>query len=156
MNNGIWHDIIANQVLWACLVAWGVAQGLKVFVVLIRDRYLDLKYLVRSGGMPSSHTALVCALATAVAMVAGFDSVAFAVAVVVALIVVYDATGVRRSVGRQSVVLNRIVKELMERRPRGEVEYNIRVLLGHTPYQVFAGALLGIFVGWLWIVLFML
>ena len=101
--------------------------------------------------MPSSHTALVCALAAAVAMIQGFDSVAFGITAILAMVVMYDAAGVRQAVSRQSVVLNRIVKELLDKRPRDEVERDLREFIGHTPFQVIGGAALGIFIAWLWI-----
>jgi acid phosphatase family membrane protein YuiD len=145
------YELITNKVLVIPICVWAISQLLKVFIVLTRERQLDLWFLVRSGGMPSSHTALVCALATAVAMLQGFGSVAFAVAAILAMVVMYDAAGVRQAVGRQSVVLNRIVKEIVYKRPRGEVERNLREFVGHTPFQVIAGAALGIFVTWLWI-----
>ncbi len=101
--------------------------------------------------MPSSHTALVCALAAAVAMTLSFNSILFAVTVILAIVVMYDAAGVRQAVSQQSVILNRIVKELLEKRPRDEVERDLREFIGHTPFQVIAGAVLGIFVAWLWL-----
>ena len=101
--------------------------------------------------MPSSHTALVCALAAAVGMMQGFNSVAFAITAILASVVMYDATGVRQAVSQQSIILNRIVKELVDKRPRGEVERDLRKFIGHTPCQVIAGAVLGIFVAWLWL-----
>ena len=128
-----------------------VAQLLKVFVILVRKKRLDLRYFVTSGGMPSAHSAIVCALATAVAMTQGVGSVAFGIAVVLALIVTYDAAGVRQSVSQQSVVLNRIVRELRFKRPIAEVERDLREFIGHTPFQVIVGAALGILVAWLWL-----
>ena len=101
--------------------------------------------------MPSSHTALVCALAMTVGMMQGFNSVAFAIAAILAAVVMYDAAGVRQAVSRQSVILDRIVKELLAKRPRDEVERDLREFIGHTPFQVIAGASLGIFVAWLWL-----
>jgi len=103
--------------------------------------------------MPSSHTALVCALATAVVMIQGFGSVAFAIATILAMVVMYDAAGVRQTVGRQSKILNRIVKELREKRPRDEVERDLREFIGHTQFQVIAGAVLGILIAWVWLTL---
>jgi hypothetical protein len=122
-----------------------------MFVVLAREKRLDLWSLVKSGGMPSSHTALVCSLAAAVAMIQGFNSVAFGITAILAAVVMYDAAGVRQSVSRQSIILNRIVKELLEKRPRGEVERDLREFIGHTPFQVIAGAAVGILVAWLWL-----
>jgi len=131
--------------------AWAIAQLIKVFVVLARERRFDWWFLVRSGGMPSAHTALVCALATAVAMMLGFNSVAFAIAAILAMVVMYDAAGVRQAVGRQSRIINRIVKELREKRPRDEVERDLREFIGHTQFQVIAGAILGILIAWVWL-----
>lgn len=147
------YDIITNLALVIPVSAWAIAQLIKVFVVLARERRFDWWFLVRSGGMPSAHTALVCALATTVAMMQGFNSVAFAIAAILAMVVMYDAAGVRQAVGRQSKILNRIVKELREKRPRDEVERDLREFIGHTQYQVIAGAVLGILVAWVWLIL---
>jgi len=147
------YEIITNKVLVAPLCAWAVAQLLKVFITLVKDKRLDLRYLVISGGMPSAHSALVSALATSVAIVQGLGSVAFGITAILALVVMYDAAGIRQSVGLQSVVLNRIVKELRSRRPIAELERDLREFIGHTPFQVIAGAALGIIVAWLWIII---
>jgi len=101
--------------------------------------------------MPSAHTALVCALATAVAMIQGLNSVAFAITVILAMVVMYDAAGVRQAVGRQAKIINRIVKELREKRPRDEVERDLREFIGHTQFQVIAGAISGILIAWIWL-----
>ncbi|HCP60755.1 MAG TPA: acid phosphatase [Dehalococcoidia bacterium] len=140
-----------NKALVIPAGAWVVSQVLKVLVVLAREKRLELRFLVGSGGMPSSHTALVCSLATVVGMTQGFGSVVFAVVAILAMVVMYDAAGVRRAVGRQSTILNRIVKELLEKRPRDEVERHLREFIGHTPFQVIVGAALGIFIAWLWL-----
>ncbi len=145
------YEIITNKALVIPVSAWTVAQLIKLFVVLAREKRFDWWFLFRSGGMPSSHAALVCALAAAVAMMQGFDSVAFGITVILAIVVMYDAAGVRQAVSEQSTVLNRIVKELLEKRPRDEVERDLREFVGHTPFQVIAGAVLGIFVAWLWL-----
>lgn len=147
------YELITNKALAIPICVWAISQLLKVIIVLIRERQLDLWFLVRSGGMPSSHTALVCALATAVAMLQGFGSVAFAITAILALVVMYDAAGVRHTVGRLSVVLNRLVREIFYKRPRDEVERDLREFVGHTPFQVIAGAALGIFIAWLWVFL---
>jgi len=152
VSNGVFlYEIITNKALVIPASAWTIAQLLKLFVVLAREKRMDWWFLFKSGGMPSSHTALVCALAATVAMMQGFGSVVFGVAAILAMVVMYDAAGVRRAVSRQSIILNRIVKELLEKRPRGEVERDLREFIGHTPFQVFAGAALGIFIAWLWL-----
>jgi len=146
-------DIFTNKALIASLLAWAVAQLLKVMVTLAREKRLDLHLLVASGGMPSSHSALVSALAAAVAMVSGLGSAAFAIATILALVVIYDSAGVRQSVGQQAVVLNRIIEELRFRRPIAELERDLRELIGHTSFQVIVGSISGILVAWLWVTL---
>ena len=145
------YEIITNEVLVIPIAAWAIAQLVKVFVTLAGEKRLDLWFLLRSGGMPSSHTALVCALATAVAITNGLNSITFAITAILAMVVMYDAAGVRQAVSQQSTILNRIVKELWDKRPRAEVERDLREFIGHTPFQVIAGAALGIFVAWLWL-----
>jgi hypothetical protein len=145
------YEIITNKVLVIAISAWVAAQLIKVFFGLAREKRLDLRYFVAGGGMPSAHSSTVSALATAAAMTQGLSSVAFAITAVLAVVVMYDAAGVRRAVSRQSVILNRIVKELVEKRPRGAVERDLRQFIGHTPFQVIAGAALGIFIAWLWL-----
>ena len=145
------YEIIANKVLVISACAWAAAQLLKVFVSLVRERRLDLRSFVSSGGMPSSHSAMVSALATAVAITQGLDSAAFGIAAILALIVMYDAAGVRQSVDKQSMVLNRIIEDFRVGGPRGEVERDLREFIGHTPFQVIAGGILGILIAWLWL-----
>ncbi len=145
------YEIITNKVLLISISAWAIAQLVKVFFGLAREKHLDLRYMVISGGMPSAHSSTVSALATAVAMMQGLSSVAFAIAAIVAMVVMYDAAGLRRAVSRQSIVLNRILRELRERRPRDEVERDLREFIGHTPFQVIVGAALGILTAWLWL-----
>jgi len=142
-----------SKVLLISVCAWAAAQLIKVFAVLIKEKRLDLRYFVTSGGMPSAHSSTVCALATAVALIQGFDSVAFGITAILAIVVMYDAAGVRRAVSRQSIILNRIVREIMVRRPRDEVEHDLRELIGHTPFQVIIGAILGVGIAWVWVVL---
>ena len=145
------YEIITNKVLIIPICSWAAAQLLKVLLVLIQKRQLDLRYLVISGGMPSAHSALVSALATSVALVQGIGSVAFGITAILALVVMYDSAGVRQSVGRQSVVLNRIMRELKLRRPITELERDLKEFVGHTSFQVIIGGLLGIFIALLWL-----
>ena len=144
-------EILTNKVLIIPICSWAIAQLLKVIVVLIRKRQLDLRYLVISGGMPSSHSAFVSALATSVALIEGLGSVAFGISAIIALVVMYDAAGVRQSVGKQSIVLNRIIRELRLRHTVTELERDLREFIGHTSFQVIVGGLLGIAISWLWI-----
>ena len=147
----IFYEIITNKVLVISVCAWASAQLIKVVIGLVREKRLHLHYLIGSGGMLSAHSSTVSALATAVAMTQGFNSAAFAITAVLAMVVMYDAAGVQRSVRRQSVLLNRIVKELWDRRPRGEVERDLREFIGHTPFQVVLASIVGILVAWLWL-----
>ena len=137
--------LLTNRILLAAVIAWLVAQVSKTVFELIQQRKLILSRLVSSGGMPSSHTALVTGLATATGRVMGVGSATFAIAVVLAGIVMYDAAGVRRAVSIQARILNQMIDEAFQGRPIAEKR--LRELIGHTPIQVFVGALLGIAIG---------
>lgn len=139
------HSVFDNQVLVAAFLAWALAQISKIIYELICQRRLILSRLVSSGGMPSSHSALVTGLATATGRELGVNSAVFAVAVVLASIVMYDAAGVRRAVSIQARILNQMIEEAFQGSPMAEKR--LRELIGHTPVQVFVGALLGIGVG---------
>lgn len=141
----IQNSLLDNRILLAAFLAWAVAQVSKTFIDLVQQRRLVLSRLVSSGGMPSSHSALVTGLATATGRVSGVGSATFAIAVVVASIVMYDAAGVRRAVSIQARILNQMIDELFEGKPLAEKR--LRELIGHTPIQVFVGALLGICIG---------
>ena len=145
------YEIITNKVLIIPICSWAIAQVLKVIVILIQKKQLDLRYLVISGGMPSSHSAVVSALATSVALSQGLGSVAFGISAILALVVMSDAAGVRQSVGQQSVALNRIIRELRLRRPITELERDLREFIGHTLFQVIVGGLLGIVIALSWL-----
>ncbi len=129
-------------ILQMSLVAWGIAQLLKTLLYAVQKKQLNLRRLVESGGMPSSHSALVSSLSTGVALRDGLNSTAFAVCVVFSLIVMYDAAGVRRAAGRQARILNQMVVDLYEHRELHPER--LKELIGHTPFEVFAGAILGI------------
>jgi acid phosphatase family membrane protein YuiD len=130
-----------------------VAQVTKFIIILLRKKQLEPQLLVGSGGMPSSHSAFVTALATSVALTEGLGSAAFGISAVLALVVIYDAAGVRRSVGQQSVILNRIIREFRDRRPVAELGHDLREFVGHTQLQVAIGSLLGIAIAWVWLML---
>ena len=135
----------ANHELWAAMSSWFIAQLIKTLIALRKDRKLNLGHLVASGGMPSSHSALVTGLATAVARVSGLNSSVFALAAVFAGVVMYDAAGVRLAVSRQARILNMMLEDVFHE--RGLREERLRELIGHTPIQVIAGAIIGIIVG---------
>ena len=144
-----------NKVLIISLCAWAVSQLAKIFVVLVKQRRLDFQTFV-NGGMPSSHSATVSALAVSVGIASGFNSVEFAIATILALVVMFDAASVRRWVGKQAIVLNRLAKEIKFRRPVTELEHDLREIVGHTPFQVIVGSLLGIIVAFLGAIVFKL
>jgi acid phosphatase family membrane protein YuiD len=134
--------VLTSKALWVPAAAWCIAQILKVIVESIKVRRLSFSYLITMGGMPSSHAALVCALATTVAIVYGVGSGIFAIAAFFAIVVMYDAAGVRQTVSTQSTMLNRIVEELFKGNP--EFQQRLKELIGHTKFEVAAGAVLGI------------
>ncbi|KAG7589258.1 hypothetical protein ISN44_As07g015570 [Arabidopsis suecica] len=136
-------SIFTNFPLISSLLAFTIAQFIKFFTSWYKERRWDLKRLVGSGGMPSSHSATVTALALAVGLQEGFGGSHFAIALVLTTIVMYDATGVRLHAGRQAEVLNQIVYELPAEHPLAESR-PLRELLGHTPPQVIAGGMLGL------------
>jgi uncharacterized protein len=142
MNDGGLFD---NRVLIAAIVAWLIAQVLKTLLELLSQKKLHLGRLVSSGGMPSSHSALVSGLATATGHEMGLGSAAFAIAFVLAVIVMYDAAGVRRAVSIQARILNQMIDEAFQGSPIAQER--LRELIGHTPIQVIAGGILGICVG---------
>ena len=131
--------------LLAPLVAWAIAQAAKVILTSVRQRRLNLRVLAETGGMPSSHAAIVMGMTTAVGKYAGVSSAPFAIALIFSFVVMYDAAGLRRAAGRQAAILNRLVEDLVHM--RGMQEQRLRELLGHTPVEVVVGALLGIGVG---------
>ena len=133
---------LQNDVLAISLLAGFTAQGLKLVLTFLQTGKLNFRVLVQAGGMPSSHSALVTALATGVGIKIGFDSVEFAIASIMAFIVMYDAAGVRQAAGKQARILNKMIEDLFTEKPQ-YAEKRLKELLGHTPVQVIAGAALG-------------
>jgi acid phosphatase family membrane protein YuiD len=148
MNIG---PLLQNHVLWTGMAAWFLAQALKVPMDLIRERRWNWALFFAAGGMPSSHSALVTSTALAVGLHIGFDTPLFAVGVALAMVVVYDATGVRRQAGMQAKKINILVEELLKGHPISE--QHLREVIGHTPLEALGGVLLGLVVAvglWLW------
>ncbi|MCA1031644.1 divergent PAP2 family protein [Bacillus timonensis] len=146
-------DLLTNFPLLAALAAIGFAQFVKVPIQFIVSRKLDWSLLTSTGGMPSSHSAAVTALATGVAIETGLDSPIFAVSTVFAIIVMFDATGVRRHAGEQATVLNQLVADfhkfveeakMWPKMNDQEKQKELKELLGHQPIEVFFGGLTGI------------
>jgi uncharacterized protein len=133
--------LLANRTLWIALLAWIIAQLWKFLARLLLERKFEPSMLWAPGGMPSAHSALVCALAISVGMNVGFNSPEFAVAMGVAMIVMYDAAGIRQAAGKHARLINLIVDELLSGYP--VTDERLREILGHTPLQVIVGGLLG-------------
>ncbi len=142
---GIFNQIIHNKCLMVPIILWCIVQILKFFIELIRNKKVDLKRLVGAGGMPSSHSAIVCSLASCIGKEYGFDSGLFAIALIFAFVVMYDACGVRRAAGKQASILNKILDT--PGMSTVEVQEKLIEALGHTPVQVFVGAFIGFVVG---------
>ncbi len=130
------------------IIAWIIAQLIKVIIEGWQNKKVDFKRLTGSGGMPSSHAAMAVALTSSLWKDFGPQEPVVAVASIFTLIVLYDATGVRRAAGEQAAVLNVIIVELKKHSRPLQVEERMKELIGHTPLQVLMGALLGFFVGY--------
>lgn len=139
--------IFSNKILWAAVISWAIAQALKIFTSLRQDRRIDWSKIMGPGGMPSSHSAFVTSLAVAIGLTEGWDSGMFAVSFVFAAVVMYDAAGVRRAAGRQARVLNQLMTIMLKEGHFPATK--LRELLGHTPFEVVMGALLGTAIAWL-------
>lgn len=133
-----------NRILFAGLLAWGIAQVVKVPIEYVRIRRWNWSLLFSAGGMPSSHSALMASLAHATGLYTGFDSPLFALAVGIAMIVIYDATGIRRQAGKHARLINAMINDLASGHPLKEEQ--LREVLGHTPIQAFAGLIFGLIV----------
>ncbi|AFY33096.1 divergent PAP2 family protein [Calothrix sp. PCC 7507] len=141
-------DILDNRVLLVALVTCLIAQALKLVIELVKNRKLNVRVLVTTGGMPSAHSALVTSLAAGVGQTLGWASPDFALATVFAIIVMYDAAGVRQAAGKQARILNQMIDELFDEKHEFSQD-RLKELLGHTPVQVIAGSVLGITISWL-------
>lgn len=142
---GVVLEIFGNRIIQAAALAWAIAQGLKVLLTLMISKKFDSTRVFGSGGMPSSHSAMTCAMMMMVGFTEGFSSSVFALAFCFSGVVMYDAAGVRRSTGKNAAVLNRLIDRLANDGTFDEE--HLKELVGHTPVQVLAGALLGVLVG---------
>ena len=138
---------VQNPVLVAAIMGWFVAQVIKTGIHLLITKEFVWERMVGSGGMPSSHSATVCALATATGIQYGSSSFAFAIAVIMAIIVMHDAMGVRRETGIQARVLNEMMTLFKEMGTNMSMEDKLKEFVGHTPIQVLIGAILGVITG---------
>jgi uncharacterized protein len=142
-------ELLANRVLLGAITAWSLAQIIKIPLHYVLHRRWEWALILSSGGMPSSHSALVTGVTFGIGLQEGFNSPLFAIAGVVAMIVIYDATGVRRHAGDHARVLNLMIDELLTGHPLAERE--LKEVLGHTPREVVGGIVLGLVVAWLFV-----
>lgn len=144
-------SIFYNYVLIAALIAWAIAQLLKVPIEYLQTRHVNWALLVQAGGMPSSHSALIVGITHAIGLSVGFGTPLFALAFAIAMIVVYDATGIRRQAGKHAELINAMISDLAAGNPLKQEQ--LREVLGHTPMEALGGILLGIIVAQLtWMV----
>lgn len=146
----IWDEILANQVLVCAVVGWTVAQVLKTIIDVVLNHSFNPERLVGSGGMPSSHSATVCALTTASLLKYGVGSFEFAISFVLSMVVMYDAIGVRQETGKQAKLLNSLFFEDILNLDAVVLQEKLKEYVGHTPIQVAAGAVLGVLLS-LWV-----
>ncbi|MFH0912658.1 MAG: divergent PAP2 family protein [Candidatus Omnitrophota bacterium] len=147
MMQDIFIQIGKNKIFMITLAAWLIAQAIKVIIGVIRQRRFDFRWLVGTGGMPSSHASGASCLAMSLGLEYGFDTVYFALAASFAIVVMFDAQGVRRSTGKQARILNKVMDDIYW---QGRIsEGRLRELVGHTPVEVLVGAILGIIVAFL-------
>ena len=133
-----------NHILFVTIVAWVLAQSIKVFIGVIREKRFDFRWFVGPGGIPSAHAAGASALAASIGLEYGFDKVSFGLAAAFAIVVMFDAQNVRRAAGKQAKILNKMMEDIYW---QGRIrEQQLRELLGHTPVEVFLGMILGILI----------
>jgi len=140
----IFSQLLNNKIFLTTLIAWIIAQSLKVTLGVIRQKKFDFRWFIGTGGMPSSHAAGASCLATAIGLNYGFDSVYFALAASFAIVVMFDAQGVRRATGKQARILNKITEDIYWKGKVGEDR--LRELVGHTPFEVIMGFFLGVLI----------
>ncbi len=140
---GVIKSIFGNYVLISAVLGWLIAQVMKIFTGTFTTKKFSIMMMFENGGMPSSHSSTVMALTTACAIQEGFGSVYFAISMILSIIVMNDAFGVRYETGEQAKLLNRITKELFSGKPE-DINTGLKELVGHTPFQVLIGAIVGV------------
>ena len=143
MDNSVF-SIFQNKVFLATLLGWVTAQSIKIAINCIKERRFNFRWVIGTGGMPSAHSSGVVSLATAVGIQQGFDSTIFIVALVFAVVIAFDAQGVRRATGQQAEILNKIMDDIYWRRKIQEDR--LKELIGHSPFEVFVGSIIGIII----------
>lgn len=143
----ILNGVLGNKAVTVPAIAWFIASFIKVINVILVERRIDFTRFVGTGGMPSSHSAFIVSLAAVIAKIKGVESADFGIAFAISLIVMYDAAGIRRAAGKQAKVLNKLI---YSHNDNMHFDEKLKELLGHSPFEVIMGALLGIIVGiWL-------
>lgn len=137
-----------NYLLALGIIGWCAAQALKTVIYFAINRKFSAERLVGAGGWPSSHASLVCSVLVGTAKHEGLSSPLFAIMFVFAMVVMYDAMGVRREAGNQARVLNRLLEQVKKAERPQDMDYGeqLKEMVGHTPFQVFSGAMLGILI----------
>jgi len=135
-----------NKVFIVTVIAWFAAQSIKIFIGVLREKRFNFKWLLGTGGMPSSHCAAASALATTLGLEYGFDSPIFTIGLAFAIVTMFDAQSARRAVGKQAGLLNKMFEDIYFKKPIKEER--LIELIGHTPVQVLAGAALGATMGY--------
>lgn len=150
----IFQEFFSNQILISTLIGWALAQIIKIPVEYVRTREWNWAISISTGGMPSSHTAVVSGLAWGIGLWEGFDTTIFAASFVLAMVVIYDATGIRRQAGQHAQLINAIINDLAAGHPiKAQQQKQLKEILGHTWIEAFAGVFWGILVVWLsWLV----
>jgi len=141
VNNSVF-DIFQSKVFISTLLGWITAQSIKIIINSVKEKRFNFRWVVGTGGMPSAHSSGVMSLATAVGIQEGFSSAIFIVALVFAVVIAFDAQGVRRATGQQAEILNKIMDDIYWRRKIQEDR--LKELIGHTPFEVFVGSIIGI------------
>lgn len=141
------YDFLTNELLWSAAAGWTVAQVSKTIIHLIVTKKFVAERLVGTGGMPSSHSATVCGLSTAAFINFGPASPEFAIALVLAIVVMYDALGVRRETGKQAIVINEMMEMFKKMGGEMTAQERLKEFVGHTPFQVVVGAIVGVVFG---------
>ncbi len=136
------NEFIANKIFLAAAISWLVAQSFKVLLTFLVEKEIRIERMHGSGGMPSAHTATIVSASTAIGIVEGWSSSIYALSLIMAFIVMYDASGVRRSVGKQAKWLNDIIFDFYKH--KHVEEEKLKELIGHKPTEVVVGAILGI------------
>lgn len=137
-------ELLNNKIFFITIIAWFIAQVIKIIIDIITQRKFDITLLVSTGGMPSSHSAFTTSLATCVGLQEGFNSSLFAICFVFSTVVMYDAAGIRRAAGKQAKIINLMIQN--GEKHGLKIDEKMKELLGHTPIEVTAGALLGIII----------